>query len=275
MASAEITVKSLNRQLEEVFEEESKIYPLQFSDKTGKQGLIILNHHTNKDSIDSIKVLAGMQRASDVGVIGRSIFESVLNMGLLVHLPANDGVNRYRLYSSIESLKVYRHMAQIEKETADKIFTAENIRKWETDLKQYERDYGVVTSAWSGKTAVEICQILDGEYPPVVKSEHFYEFLYCQIYRYGSSAVHRSGQWLARHVDIITAPASRGGRVHTARSREEGSVFNYFHSLIAFLSSMRMIGKAFNLPSLEDYFQKKVGFLIAGYPETGATNFNL
>lgn len=275
MASAEITVKSLNQQLEEVFEEESKIYPLRFSDTNGKQGLIIINHHMNKDSMGSIKVLAAMQKASDIGVIGRSIFESVLNMGLLVHFSVNDGVNRYRLYSSIESLKVYKQMSQIEKETAAKIFTVENIRKWETNLRQYEREYGIVTSSWSGKTAIEICQILDEKYPPVIKSKHFYEFLYCQIYRYGSAAAHRSGQGLARHVNIITAPASRGRRVHTARSREEGLVFNYFHSLIAFLSSMRIIGKAFNLPSLEDYFQKKVGLLIAGYPETVAINFNL
>jgi len=267
MTSAEITVESINQQLQQVLEQESKIYPLQFSDESGKQGIIILNHHSNKDSIDSIRVLAGMQRALDVAVLGRSIFESVLNMGLLLYLPENDGVARYRLYSSIESLKVYRHMAEIEKDTANKIYKSEDVKEWEAGLKQYEKDYGLLTSSWSGKTAVEVCKILDREYPPVVKSEHFFEFLYCQIYRYGSSATHRSHRGIARHLHIISAPSGTGRRVHTASNREEGLVFNYFHSLTAFLASMRIIGGAFNIPSLEDYFQQKVGFLIAGYSE--------
>ena len=79
----EITIESLNRQLQEVLQEESKIYPLEFTNASGKQGLIILNHHLNKDSMDSAKIIANKQRALDVGIIGRSIFESVLNMGLI------------------------------------------------------------------------------------------------------------------------------------------------------------------------------------------------
>jgi len=197
----------------------------------------------------------------------RSIFESVLNMGLLWHLPENEGVTRYELYMSVESLKVYRHMADIERDTASKIYKSEDIKKWEANSNQYERDYGLVTSSWSGKNAIEICRILDSEYPPVVKSEHFFEFMYCQIYRYGSSATHRSQRGISRHLEVVSAPCRSGGRVHSAQIKEEGLIFNYFHSLIAFLASMRVLGRAFNIPSLEDYFQKKVGFLIAGYPE--------
>ncbi len=54
----EITIKFLNQQLQEVLREESKIYPLQFTDDSGKQGLIILNHYLNKDSMDSVNILA-------------------------------------------------------------------------------------------------------------------------------------------------------------------------------------------------------------------------
>lgn len=267
MMSDEITLELINQQLQEVLEEDSKIYPLQFSDESGKQGLIILNHHLNKDSLDSVQVLANMRRALDVGIIGRSIFEAVLNMGLLWRLPENDGVDRYERFLSIESLKVYRHMEQIEKDTAGKIYKFEDIKKWEADYNQYQIDYGVETSSWSGKTTAEICHILDKEYPPVVKTEHFFEFMYCQIYRYGSSATHRSQRGISRHLELVSAPSRSGGRVHSAQSREEGLIFNYFHSLIAFLASMRVIGRAFNIALLEDYFQRKVGFLIAGYLE--------
>ena len=115
--------------------------------------------------------------------------------------------------------------------------------------------------------AIEICKILDKYYPPVIKSKHFFEFMYCQSYRYGSSATHRSQQGISRHLRIISASSIKGGRLHFAQAREEGLILNYFHSLVAFLASTRVLGRAFNIPSLEDYFQKKIGFLIAGYPE--------
>jgi len=266
----EITIELLNQQLQEVLQEESEIYPLEFTDDSGKQGLIILNHYLNKDSMDSVKILTNKQRALDVGIIGRSIFESVLNMGLIWYLPVNEGVTRYELFMSVESKKVYEHMADIEKDTASKIYKSEDIKRWEAESAQYERDYGRATSSWSGKGAVEICKILDREYPPVIKSEHFFEFMYCQSYRYGSSATHRSQRGISRHLEVVSAPSRSGGTVHSAQIKEEGLVFNYFHSLIAFLASMRVIGRAFNIPSLEDYFQRKVGLLIAGYPEVAA-----
>ena len=135
----EITIEFLNQQLQEVLQEESKIYPLQFTDNSGKQGLIIVNHHLNKDSIDSVSVLANKQRALDAGIIGRSIFESVLNMGLIEYLPVKNGVTRYKLYMSVESLKLYRHMAHIEPETANKIYKPDNTKKWEAESRRYER----------------------------------------------------------------------------------------------------------------------------------------
>lgn len=263
----EITIEFLNQQLQEVLQEESKIYPLQFTDNSGKQGLIILNHHMNKDSIDSVSVLANKHRALDIGIIGRSIFESVLNMALIEYLPVKNGVTRYYLFMSVESLKVYRHMADIEPETAGKIYKPDDIKKWEAESRRYESEYGRASSSWSGISAIESCKILDKHYPPVVNSKHFFEFMYCQSYRYGSSAVHRSQQGISRHLRIISASSIIGGRVHSAQTTEEGMIFNYFHSLVVFLASTRVLGRAFNIPSLEDYFQKEIGFLIAGYPE--------
>lgn len=264
MTSSKVTVELVGQKLKEVLEEESKIYPLKFSDESGKQGIVILNHHLNRDSIDSIRVLANMHRGLDVGIIGRSIFESVLNMGLILYLPGKEGVDRYQLYLSIESLRVFKHMAEIEEDMAHRIYKPEEIKKWEADQQKYEKDYGVVTSSWLGISNIEICRILDREYPPVVKSDHFFEFMYCHLYRYGSSATHRSRQGIARHLNVIGASSKSGGRIFTATEREAGLVFNYFHSLIVFLLSMRIVGKAFNAPSLEDYSQKKVRFLVAG-----------
>ena len=207
-----------------------------------------------------------MERALDVGTICRSIFESVLNMGLLLLLPAKEGVDRYHLFSSIEALRWHNDIVQQFKEfegLAGAISEAEDVRKWEADLRLYESDYGTPSASWSGKNTVDVCKILDKEWPAVGVQKHFFGFLYCKIYRQGSWAAHRSPQGLAGHVHIVTALDEQGAQVREACSSKEGLVVDYFSSLVAFLASMRIVGRAFNIPWLEDYFQNKVGFLLS------------
>lgn len=261
------TVEEIEAQLSEILDEESKIYPLEFTNDYEKQGVVILNHWQNRESLDSIRVLARMKRTGDVGIIGRSVFDSVLNMGLLLYLPISEGVRKYERYTTVELLKVYRHMADIEEATAHNIYKAQVIQKYELEAKQYEIDYGEARSSWSGKSAMDVCRILDKQYPPVIRTTHFFEFLYCQIYRFGSSITHRSELGLLRSVSIDSISTRSRAKMHTMKASEEGLLFNYFHSLIAFLVSMRIAGRAFGVTSLESYFQRKIGSLVAGYPE--------
>ena len=241
------------------------VTPLKFGKESKKQGMILLNHFQNTETLKSLMILAKHKKSGDIAILTRSIFESVLNMGLLLLLPLDEGINRYQKFNSIESLKCYRHMASIEKETADKIYNTTEIKEYEKGAKEYEIKYGKPKLSWSGKNSIDICKLLDNNYSPVIKTNHFFEFMYCQIYRYGSSAIHRTQMGLLRNLKINSRTLINGKKLHIMNNRDEILNFNYFHGLVSYITSLRIIGKTFEIDSSEDYFQEKIGSLIAGY----------
>lgn len=261
------TIEQTEHEILETLRFNEGLFPLKFGEDAEKQGLILQNHFQNTETLESLIILAKYKKSGDIAILTRSIFESALNMGLLLRLPLDEGVNRYQKFSSVESIKIYRHMASIEKEFADEIFKSTEINKYEIEEKEYETKYGKPKLSWSGKSIIDICAILDKNYPPVIDTNHFFEFMYCQVYRYGSSATHRTQMGLLRNIKIESKSLINGKNIHAMSPRDESLYFNYFHGLISYIISLRMIGIAFKIDSLEDYFQKKTGVLIGGYPE--------
>ena len=133
-----------------------KLFPLQFGKDMEKQEMIILNHFQNSETMKSLIILAKNNKSGDVAILSRSIFESVLNMGLLLFLSYEEGVNRYKKFLSIEALKIYRHMAKIEKQVADKIYKPAKITSLEKDVKEYEIRYGKPKLTWSGLNSADL-----------------------------------------------------------------------------------------------------------------------
>jgi len=99
--------------------------------------------------------------------------------------------------------------------------------------------------------------------PPTCKEKHFYEYLYCQIYRRGSPATHSSFGGLSKGVKIemIKVPGDLAAKRFKADLQH--LVFSCYHSLIAFLSSVRFMGFAIEKPETEDYFHKIAQYIIA------------
>jgi hypothetical protein len=259
------TVEEIEKEVFKTIDFNNKLFPLQFGKNVEKQGIILLNHFQNFETLKSLVILAKNKKAGDIAILSRSIFESSLNMGLLLHLPLNEGLERYRKYTSVESLKIYQHMTSFDKETADKIYKSLNISECEREANEYRKKYGKPKNSWSGLSCIEICKILDKDYPPVIKTNHFFEFMYCQVYRYSSSIIHRTQMGLLRNIKISSKKLANEKCIHFMDSRKEGLIFNYFHGLISFIISIRILGRAFNISLLENYFQKRIGFLIAGY----------
>jgi hypothetical protein len=260
-------IDSIEKEVIKTLNTNNSLFPIRFGKDADKQGMIILNHFQNTETMESLIILAKNGKSGDIGTLVRSIFESVLNMGSLLYLPSEEGANRYRKFISVESLKVYTHMSTIEKDVAEKIYKPSEIKKHERDAKEYEAKHGKPKLTWSGLNAADVCKLLDEKMPPVIKTNHFFEFLYCQAYRYGSAAIHRSQMGLLRNIRIDSKGLFDGKSVHSMKAREEGLIFNYFHGLVSFIASMRLLGEAFKIVALEDYFQKRIGFLIGGYPE--------
>jgi hypothetical protein len=260
-------IKEIEEELTKTLKMNEKQFPIQFSKDPEKQGMILLNHFQNTETIESLMVLARLKKPGDIAILSRGIFESVLNMGLLLYLPLDKGVDRYRKFISVEALKNYRHLASIERVLAETVYKPSEIADYEKEAKEYEVKYGKPKSSWSGMKVIDICKILDMNYPPAIDMNHFFEFMYCQVYRRGSSVVHRSQLGLLRNIEIKSIDLIDSKQVHSMTIKNNELVFSYFHGLILYIASMRIVGKAFDTATLEEYFQKRIGFLIGGYPD--------
>lgn len=257
------TVTEIQRQVTSALAVNQKMLPLRLGREAEKQGLVFWNHFRNTETLKSLRTLAKLKRAGDVATLTRSMFESVLNMGLLTHLPSKDGVEKYKKFLSVEILKHYEHAAAIDPDYTRELYTPEKIALVRKEAREYETTYGKPKPSWSGLDNLSICRILDRNYPPLLDRRDFFEFTYCHIYRFGSPAVHRSLFGLAQSGKIVDSEnALTGEQGYDISSSEEGLVFHYLHGLISYIASIRVLGKAFELHSLEDYFQKRAGALI-------------
>lgn len=262
------TVKEIEEEVGKTLEVNQKHYPLLLGKEAEKEGFIFLNHFQNTETLRSIRVLARKERAGDIAVLTRAIFESVLNMGLLLHLPSDEGIDRYKKFLSVELLRTYEHMASIDNEYADQIYAPPKVRLLRKERQEYEHRYEKPKSSWSGMKSIDICKMLDRKYPPVPNGSHFFELMYCQSYRFGSAAVHRSKMGLVQSLQVMESGSLITGESgYDVRSRQEGLIFYYLHGLISFIISMRILGRAFNIDFLEDYFQKRMRSLIGDQPE--------
>ena len=119
----------------------------------------------------------------------------------------------------------------------------------------YVRKWGRGASSWTGRSLEDNIRTVDLAYPPICNESHFYEYLYCQVYRRGSPSTHSSFAGLSKGVDVevIDMP----GVVARRFTANEGHlIFSCFHSLLVFLSSVRFLGIATGKIECEAYFQK-------------------
>ena len=259
------TIEDINKWVDKSLQRNRNEFPFRLTEDAERQCLILSIHTQNSETLESAALLAQYSKAGDVARLSRAVFESVLNMGLLLSMPSAEATDRYVKYSSIETMKAFRHMLAIESDVANAIYKPEQLTEHESNEIEYVSKYGKPKTNWAGMNTIDICKKLDKIYPPVIKTDHFFEFIYCQAYRYGSSAVHGSHLGINRNLKVTASTIINGNTVYQSEPREESLIFNYFHCLISYLLSLRVLGKTFNRLSLEQYFQESVGQLIAGY----------
>ena len=127
---------------------------------------------------------------------------------------------------------------------------------------EYIRKWGPSKSTWTGKSLEQNVKLIDNAYAPTCNERHFYEYLYCQVYRKGSQSTHSSFGGLAKAIDTYTVTI---GNVPLMKfqANEAHLIFSCFHSLLVFLSSVRFLGHVVGKKEMEDYFQKIANYIIA------------
>jgi hypothetical protein len=222
--------------------------------------LVFLNHDRNFSTFLTIKYLVEHQRVADIYTLSRSIYESTITMGLLAKDLIVDSINRYQDFQYLEIYKTYEHLKKLGLERLSGVSDSEVqlIHKKRTDyLKKWRSDL-----SWTGNSLETNVRLIDKFYPPTCNETHFYEYLYCQVYRKGSQSSHSSFAGLLKGVVVekITIPGAAANRFAV---NEPQLIFSCFHSLLVFLSSIRFLGVVLGKVECESYFQRQASYIIS------------
>lgn len=237
------------------------LYPVHAKKEPVRINLLFLNHDRNFSTFLTIKYLVEHQRVADIYTLSRSMFESIISMGLLAKNLVADDIERYKEFQYLEIYKNYAHLAKLGLERLSGL-AASDAKVVSDRRSDYVKKWGKKESSWTSRSLEDNVKTVDGAYPPTCNESHFYEYLYCQVYRKGSRSTHSSFAGLSSGVNIesIILP----GAVAKRFTVNEGNlIFSCFHSLLVFLSSVRFLGLATGKTECETYFQKMANYVIS------------
>ena len=238
------------------------LYPVQVGEIPTRINLVFLNHDRNFSTFLTIRYLVEHERVADVNTLSRSMFESVITMGLLSKRLIENDIERYQNYQYIEICKTYNHLKKLGLEYLN------CVRNTEVELlykrqKEYIKNFGKNTQTWSGKSLEDNVRLIDENYPYTCNENHFYEYLYCQVYRKGSQSAHSSFAGLKKEVNIEKFSIPGLIEFQRFKTNEKRLIFSCFHSILTFLSSGRFFGCLLNKKETEDYFHKIAKYIIS------------
>ncbi len=238
------------------------LYPIRVEAEHRRNALIFLNHDRNFSTFLSIRYLMQHGRVADIHTLSRAMFESVVSMGLLVVSAIPDDLERYEAYQFMEAYKYHFHLEKLGLGNLSGVRSSE-IPSLKQKRDQYLKTYGMNLATWTGRSLEQNVRTLDSTCPPICNEEHFYEYLYCQVYRKGSPSAHSSFAGLAKGVRVQRVDIPGSFVANRFETNEPHLVFSCFHSLLVFLSSVRFMGQALGKAETEQYFNKLSRYVIA------------
>ena len=240
----------------------SSLYPIQAGKDPIRVNLVFLNHDRNFSTFLTIKHLVKHGRVADIYTLSRSMFESVISMGLLAKRLVKADIERYQDFQYVEIYKTYNHLKKLGLERVSGVPSSEIdfVYKKRTE---YIKKWGPNISSWSGKSLEQNIKLVDENYAPTCNEEHFYEYLYCQVYRKGSQLTHSSFAGLSKVVDIERSSIPGVITAQRFKASESHLIFSCFHSLLVFLSSVRFLGYLLDKEETEEYFRNIAEYIIS------------
>lgn len=237
------------------------LYPVPIKKNPERINLIFLNHDRNFSTFLTIGYLVMHQRVADIYVLSRSMFESIVSMGILTKSLIVDDIIRYQEFQYLEIYKAYEHLKKLGLERLNGVLPSE-VQSVINRRSAYINKWGGKASTWTGKSLEDNVKMVDQSYSPTCNESHFYEYLYCQVYRKGSQSTHSSFAGLSKGVKVetINTPKVTANRFIC---NEDHLIFSCFHAILVFLSSVRFLGIAIGKTDCETYFQKIAKYIIS------------
>jgi hypothetical protein len=238
------------------------LYPIRAKHDRDRVSLIFLNHDRNLSTFLTIMYLVELERVADIYTLSRSMFESVVSMGLLAKALIPNDLDRYMGYQFVEIQKTHSHLQRLGLAHLSGV-SPPDVSHLRGRHLEYVKKYGNKLQTWTGESLEQNTRLIDSSYPATCNEEHFYEYLYCQVYRWGSSSTHSSFAGLSKGVEIerVTLPGLPSAC--RFKGNEPHLIFSCFHSLLVFLSSVRFMGHLLHKEDTEQYFHKIAKYVIS------------
>ena len=237
------------------------LYPVKTKKDPLRVNLLFLNHDRNLSTFLTVRYLVEHGRVADIDCLSRSMFESTIAMGLIAKSLIADDLVRYQTFQYIEIHKTYNHLKRLGLERLSGIVPDE-IASLTQQYNDYLKRWGRNTSTWSGQSLEQNVRLVDSSYPPTCNEQHFYEYLYCQVYRKGSQSVHSSYGGLSIGVNTMAYKIG-DSTFQWFKPDKDHLIFSSYHSLLVFLSSVRFLGHFIQKKETEDYFHRISRFIIS------------
>ncbi len=238
------------------------LYPVQIEKDPTRINLVFLNHDRNFSTFLTIRYLVEHERVADIYALSRSMFESIITMGLLSKRLIGNDIERYQNFEYIEIYKTYNHLKKLGLEYLSGV-PSSDVEFLCKKREEYIKKWGKNTLSWTAKSLEENVKLVDENYAPTCNEKHFYEYLYCQVYRKGSQSIHSSFAGLSKGVDIERFSIPGPITAQRFKANESHLIFSCFHSLIVFLSSVRFLGYLLDKKETEDYSHKIAKYIIS------------
>jgi len=205
------------------------LYPIKPIKDKKRLDYVFQNHDRNFSTFLTIKYWVEHERVADIYALSRVMFESVINMGLLAKAIILEDLDRYENHQFVDVYKTYNHLKKLDLEKVSGLKNGE-ITKVESKRNIYIKKYGNASDNWSGKSLETRVKTVDDHYPVTCNENHFYEYLYCQVYRKGSRLTHSSFGGLSTSVNIEVLKLSKNILARRLVANSPYMIFSCFHS---------------------------------------------
>jgi len=242
------------------------LYPMKFDAELELQIAIMQSHQSNTDTMFSLRQIVTLKSVNDVYCLSRSMFESVVNMGVLVTGKIKDGAQRFLDFQYLETYKILQNLRRVEPEPnfVNKIYKPEVVKIITEGRNCFVSKYGNISS-WCNLNLIERINLIDKYFPPTCSNNKFFEYLYCQVYRKGSGATHRTSAGLGRSTIWGKTKVDELNFIEPVHNINH-LIFASIHSLIVYLASIRFIGRIIKKKEkeVEAFYHKETTRIIAG-----------
>ena len=258
----ELNIKTYQKSAERYLKYQFSLYPIKSESKPKLQIAIMQSHKSNTDTMFSLRQIVMLKNVNDVYCLSRSMFESVVNMGVLLTDKIEGGAHRFLDFQYFEAYKILQHLRQVVPDFANKVYKSDEIKIITEGRNSFVLKYGNINN-WCNINLIERIKLIDKFFSPTCSNNKFFEYLYCQVYRKGSGATHRTSIGLGRST-IWTKTRVGNLNFIEPTSNINHLIFASIHSLIAYLASIRFIGQIIGnkKSEIESFYQEETARII-------------